>query len=48
MWKSFAVAKLNSNSLVNICDWTVVLYGQSLLHAQAISLEKFCGYKTKL
>ena len=31
-WKSFAVAELNCNSLVNICSWTVVLHGQSLLH----------------
>ena len=26
------VTKLNCNSLENICGWTVVLYGQSLLH----------------
>ena len=25
-------AKLNCNLLENICGWTVVLYGQSLLH----------------
>ena len=31
-WISFAAAKLNCNSLENICGWTVVLYGQSLLH----------------
>ena len=30
--KSFTVAKLNCNSLENICGWMVVLYGQSLLH----------------
>ena len=31
-WKSFMVAKLNYNSLENICGWTVVLYDQSLLY----------------
>ena len=35
-WRSFAVAKLNCNSLENICGWTVVLYGQSLFIAQVI------------
>ena len=29
---SFTVAKLNVNSLESIRGWTVVLYGQSLLH----------------
>ena len=29
---SFAVAKLNCNSLENICSRMVVFYGQSLLH----------------
>ena len=31
-WKSFAVAKLDCNSLENIRGWMAVLYGQSLLH----------------
>ena len=37
-YKSFKVerflqdAKLNCNLLENICGWTVVLYGQTLLH----------------
>ena len=31
-WKSFAVAKLNFNSLENIRGWTIVLHEQGLLH----------------
>ena len=30
--ENFTVAKLNCNSLENICGWMVVLHGQDLLH----------------
>ena len=43
-WESFGVVKLNHNLLEKIHSCTVVLYGQSLLHMQGISLEKFCDY----
>ena len=33
-WKSFAVEKLNCNSLENIRGWMVIFYGQDILHRQ--------------
>ena len=40
-WKCFVVAKLDCNSLENICSWTIALYEQSLLRCRLFHWKSF-------